>query len=140
MTEALAKEVSGVPKGQLIELVSKELESNPSIKAPDWVFQTKSGQHATRPIEDLRFWPKRLASLLLAVMHEPAGVSSLRTKYGGRRKHSVSRTHHKPAGGKIIRLGFQQLELAGFVKKDKKGRMITPKGESLVSKVASSVQ
>ncbi len=40
------------------------------------------------------------------------------------------------AGGKNIRLMLQQLEKAGFVKKEKVGRTLTPKGRSLLDKAS----
>lgn len=135
--ETPGKEVISVPAGRLVELVGREITGMPAIKAPPWVMQVKSGSHAERVIADPLFWQNRLASILVAVWREPIGVSRLRRKYGGKREHTVSRSHHRMAGGKIIRTGLQQLEAAGLVKKDKKGRVITPAGSAVLAKAAA---
>jgi small subunit ribosomal protein S19e len=135
--ETPGKEVISVPAGKLVELVGKEIASMSAIKAPAWIMQVKSGSHAERTISDPNFWQNRLGSILVAVWREPIGVSRLRRKYGGKREHTVSRSHHRMAGGKIIRTGLQQLEAAGLVKKEKKGRVITPAGMSVLAKAAA---
>ncbi len=128
------KELS-IPVNDAIKLLSEKLKQTPEIQPPDWVGTVKTGSHAERLPSEPDFWFKKCAALLLSVMRRPAGVRSLQHKYGGRKKHTVSRKHHRKAGGKTIRLAFQQLEKAGFVKKDKTGRAATPKGVALVDKL-----
>jgi len=49
-------------------------------------------------------------------------------------------SRHKRAGGKIVRTCLQQLEKAGLVKNVKgKGRVVTPKGQSLLEKTATEL-
>jgi len=119
-----------------IDLLAKKLESNEAIKAPGWVAVVKSGSHAERPPQDADFWFKRCASVLFTLYSHNVGVRRLQHKYGGRHAHVVSRSHHRPAGGKIIRVAMQQLEKAGLVKKEKAGRSISPAGRALVDRVA----
>ena len=69
----------------------------------------------------------------------PVGVSALRTKYGAKKAHVVSRHHHFRAGGSIITDALNSLEKAGLVKKGKKGREITPAGKSFLDKVANEM-
>jgi ribosomal protein S19E (S16A) len=49
----------------------------------------------------------------------------------------VHSPHHKPGGGKIIRVALQQLEKAGLAKKEKTGRVISPQGAALLDKAAA---
>ena len=111
------------------------------IQPPAWIGLVKSGSHAERVPSEPDFWFKKLAALLYSVSRRPAGVRAMQHKYGGRKSHIVSRSHHRKAGGKIIRLGFQQLEKAGFVSKSTKkgfeGRVITPKGVALLDKASA---
>ncbi len=118
----------------VIDSLAQKLGSLESIKAPEWLFFVKSGSHAQRPPQDPAFWSKRCASVLMELYSGVVGVRRLRHKYGGLRSHVVHRGHHKPAGGKIIRLAMQQLEKAGLAKKEKIGRSISPSGKSLVEK------
>ena len=49
--------------------------------------------------------------------------------------------HKKRGGAVIIRSSLQQLEKAGLVKKvEKKGRVMTPKGISLLDSLATEIQ
>ena len=122
----------------LIVRVAAELKKLEAIKTPAWVLGVKSGSHNERPVADEDFWFKRCASLLRTLyIHGNKGVRRLRNKYGGRQRHVVHSPHHKPAGGKIIRLALQQLEKAGLVKKEKTGRVIAPAGVALLDKAAS---
>jgi small subunit ribosomal protein S19e len=131
---------------KLIEKLSEELKKNENIKPPDWSKYVKTGVSTERPPLQDDWWFLRSAAVLRKVYaNGPVGVQRLRTAYGGRRKmpHGKKIHHHRKAGGKIIRLILQQLENAGYVKKvekPKKGRIITSKGQKLLSKVASGIK
>jgi len=123
----------------LITRTAAELKKIDSIKTPDWVLGVKTGSHNERPVANEDFWFVRCASLLRTLLvHGNKGVRRLRHKYGGRQRHVVHSPHHKPAGGKIIRVALQQLEKAGLVKKEKAGRVIAPAGVALLDKVAAN--
>ncbi len=131
---------------KLIEKLSEELKKNENIKPPDWSKYVKTGVSTERPPLQGDWWFLRSAAVLRKVYaNGPVGVQRLRTAYGGRRKmpHGKKIHHHRKAGGKIIRLILQQLENAGYVKKvekPKKGRIITSKGQKLLSKAASGIK
>jgi small subunit ribosomal protein S19e len=127
-----------VSAGALIKRVAQELKKNDAIKAPEWVVGVKSGSHNERPIANEDFWFERCAALLRSLrVHGNKGVRRLRHKYGGRQRHVVHSPHHKPGGGKIIRVALQQLEKAGLAKKEKTGRVISPQGAALLDKAAA---
>ena len=131
---------------KLIEKLSEELKKNDNIKPPDWSKYVKTGVSTERPPLQDDWWFFRSAAVLRKVyVNGPVGVQRLRTAFGGRRKmpHGKKIHHHRKAGGKIIRLILQQLENAGYVKKvekPKKGRVITSKGQKLLSKTASEIK
>ncbi len=124
----------------LVNKVSGLLEAQKLVTPPEWVQFVKSGSHAERVPQSPKFWFERCASILLTVDRRVVGVSRLRNKYGGRTSNTVSRSHHRKAGGKMIRVAFQQLEKAGFVeKKLKQGRTITPAGKALIAKAEKAL-
>ncbi len=131
--------VLDVSPNALIGRVADELKKKPEIQPPAWVLSVKSGSYRERVPQQDDFWFQRCASLLRTLyVQGNVGVQRLRRKYGGRTTHIVRRSHHRPAGGKIIRLALQQLEKAGFVAKDekKKGRILTSAGRSLLEKAS----
>ncbi len=127
-----------VPANDLIGKVAGLLKTMDTIKPPSWAGAVKLSSHNERVPEQPDFWYARCASLLrtMYVRAAPVGVERLRHKYGGRTSHIVARSHHRKAGGKNIRLMLQQLEKAGFVQKEKVGRILTSKGRSLLDKAS----
>lgn len=121
---------------QQIKKLAKLLESNEILKQPEWIMNVKSGSSRERLPQQDNFWYLRLASMLRTVyLKGPVGTNTLRVKYGKRTEHTVARSHHRRAGGKIIRLGLQKLEEAKLIAKDKnKGRIITPSGNAIIAK------
>ena len=120
-----------------IEKLSETLKS--LVKAPEWSLYVKTSASKERPPFETDWFYKRAASILVTVYRRgPIGVPKLRVKYGSKKR----RGHNPPmfclGSGKIIRNVLQQLEKADLVKDKKdgvhKGRVITPKGISLVDK------
>ena len=107
---------------------------------PEYMHFVKSGVSRERPPQDADFWYMRSASVLRQVyLNGPIGVSRLRVRYGSKKEHVVHRKHFMRAGGSIISDSLKALEDAGLVKKDQKGRTITPKGKSFLDKLSNSV-
>ncbi len=144
-----------VPANELIAKTAQTLKENYGnfIVPPAWVYLVKSGSHKERPPQEKDFWYKRCASVLYnSYSRGVIGVRKLRRKYGSRTQHIVRRSHHRQAGGKIIRLAMQQLEKAGLMKLEKlkvqkdpskimyAGRIITSQGRALLDKVSTQVK
>ncbi len=130
-----------VPVNDLIEDVAKELQSMDAIKAPEWATYAKTGMHKERPPIREDWWYVRCAAVLRSVRTRgPVGVQKLRTKYGGRKRRGHKPEHFYKGSGNVLRKALQQLESAELIKKGEKGvhkgRIITPKGISLMDKVA----
>ncbi len=127
-----------VDQQKLVEKLAVEIKG--SVEMPEWARFVKTGMSRERQPEQDDWYFQRSASLLRKIYTDgPVGVSKLRSYYGG-----LHRRGHKPArfakaGGKIIRTILQQLEGAGYVLKEKKGRSVTPKGQKLVDGAAKAV-
>jgi len=133
--------VKEVPSQQFVEKLEEELKKIEQIKPPKWMSFAKSGSHRERPPQQPDFWYIRAASLMRRLSVEGnIGVERLRTYYGGRRRRGHKPAISKIAGGSVIRKLLQQLEAAGLVAKDKKGRKLSPKGQKLVSSVAKGMK
>jgi small subunit ribosomal protein S19e len=133
-----------VDPNELIKKVSKELEGFNEIKAPEWAKFAKTGHSRERPPEDPNWWYTRFAAVLRSIYKlGPIGVSKLRTKYGGKKNRGVKPEHFYKGSGNILRKILQQGETAGLLKQTikgvHKGRILTPKGKSLLDRVALSI-
>ena len=122
---------------QVIKTASVDLKGK--MEMPQWAMFIKTGVSRERPPEDADWWFMRSASILRRIhIDGPVGVQKLRSYYGG-----LHRTGHKPShfargGGKVIRVILQDLEKAGYIKKEKKGRVITPEGQKFLAKAAKT--
>lgn len=136
--------VYDAPPKEIIDKVAEKLKSIPEIKPPMWVNYVKTGAHKERPPVEEDWWFIRAASVLRSV-HKlgPVGVSKLRTKYGGKKNRGMKPEKFYKGSGNILRKILQQLEKADLLKFVKtgihKGRVITPKGESLLDHAAMEI-
>ena len=138
------KSIYNVPQGELIEKTALKLKKIQSIKTPIWSEFVKTGAHKERAPTRDDWWHVRAAAILRTTYNlGPIGVSKLRSKYGGKKNRGVKPEKFYKGSGKIIRTILQQLEEAGLVKKAEKGihkgRIIAPKGISLLDKVAAQI-
>ena len=131
-----------VPSEKLIIAAASELEKIDEIKPPEWAAFAKTGVHKERPPTQDNWWYIRAAAVLRKVyINNSLGVSKLRKAYGGRKNLGHQPEHKRLASGAIIRKVLQQIEAAGFVKTKKgKGRVITPKGQSFMNKLARELR
>lgn len=132
-----------VPADRLIMELARYLKEKVSeVKPPEWTIYVKTGPHKEKIPENPEWWYLRCASILrkLYVQGKPVGIESLRTAYGGRKNYGVSPEHFIKGSGSIIRKALQQLEKAGLVSKvPTKGRTLSPKGRSLLDKLANKI-
>jgi small subunit ribosomal protein S19e len=129
-----------VPASDLIDAVAKELKKNDAMKPPEWMVYAKSGAHAERPPQDDDFWYIRGASILRKIyVRGTLGTERLRTEYGGKKNRGSKPEQHRKSSGSVIRKLLQQLEAAGYLKKEKVGRVISPTGQKLLDNTAYAV-
>lgn len=121
-----------VPAGMLIEEAAKDFKSR--VKKPAFADWAKTGPHRERAPNNLEWFFTRMASVLYRTYKEGnLGTGRLRVYYGGRKNRGVRPEKKVKASGKILRVCLQMLEKEGLVKKEKKGRVITGKGEKFLS-------
>ncbi len=131
-----------VSQQELVLKVAQELKNQ--IEMPEWAKFVKTGVHRETMPKNPDWWYIRAASIL-RVTHKlgPVGVSKLRTRYGGRKNRGMRPDAFREASGKIIRTILQQLEKAELIKQhtfaNRKGRIATPKGVSLMMNVAKQI-
>jgi len=136
--------IHDVNPGKLIEATAQKLKSLEELQPPEWASFVKTGSNKKRPPVQTNWWYVRSAAILRSVaLKGPIGVSKLRSKYGGKKNRGAKPERFKKGSGNIIRKSLRQLEKAELIKfqKDlaKKGRVITPKGLSLLNKSAAEV-
>ena len=135
---------SDVDPNAHIEAVAKKLQEITAIKPPVWGSYVKTGAHKERPPARSDWWYLRAAAVLRSVNRlGPIGVAKLRTKYGGKKNRGHQPDKPYRGSGNILRKVLQQLEKAQLVspsmKGIHKGRVIAPKGRSLLDKTAAEI-
>ncbi len=135
--------VKEVPADEFVRALAEYLKHEVrQVRPPEWALFAKTGPHKEKVPEDPDWWYIRAASIMrkLYIAGRPIGIERLRTVYGGLKDRGSAPPHFCKAGGSHIRKILQQLERAGLVmKKDKKGRVLTPKGYSIMDKIAKEV-
>ena len=136
MTHILA-----VNPSELNKKVAEELKKQKLVHPTSWSQFVKTGHHKQRLPDDMEWWYIRSAAVLRSVAKlGPVGTEKLRTKYGGRKRRGYQPEHFYKASGSIIRKILQQLEKSELIKQVQKGvhkgRVLTPKGTSLLDKIA----
>lgn len=133
--------VYDVPPEKLIAKTAAQLKQIDTIKVPEWAEFAKTGRHTERaPIQE-DWWFTRSASVLRKVYTKgPIGTSRLAAEYGGFADRGSKPNRAVKGSRAIARRCLIQLEQSGLIAKDKKnGRVITPKGQALLDKVAKQV-
>jgi len=129
-----------VPADILIAKLAEILKSE-NIGKPEWATFVKTGSHAQRPPHEKDWWYTRCASVLRKIyLHGPVGINDLRAEYGGSKAVGYAFSHHRDAGGAIIRNAIHELEKLGYVEKVAgKGRVISHQGMKKLDRLASDI-
>ena len=129
-----------IPANNFIDRLSEQLKKEKKIEPPGWSAFVKTGAHTEKIPQNKDWWYARCSSILRKVyIHGPIGVSDLRSEYGGNKQAGYNLAHHKDAGGAIIRKALQQLEVAGYVVKKGKGRLVSDEGMKKIDKLATEI-
>lgn len=133
--------VYDIPADKLIENVAQRLKEENKVELPDWGTQVKTGMNKELSPVDSDWWYTRCASIIRRIYIDgPVGVSRLRSFYGGKHRKGAVTPAHVKGSGSIVREALQQLEKSGLVKSMKKGRVISPQGQSLLDNAAHDVK
>lgn len=127
-----------------IEALAAELQSMDGISEPEWAAYVKTSHGKQRPPAQDNWWYLRSAAVLRKVaLRGPIGTEKLRTLYGTRKNRGMAPEIFAKGSGSVLRKALQQLEAEGLIAKydgPRKGRIVTPKGISLMTKVAKQVE
>ena len=128
----------------LVERAAEELKKDATFKAPVWAKFVKTGMSRERSPMQNDWWHIRQASVMRKIfILGPIGTSKLRRKYGGRKNEGMAPERFHISAGNHLRKMLQQLEKAGFAKQTQKGihkgRVLTPKGQAFLEKIASDL-
>jgi len=130
-----------IPTELLIPKVAEELKKRKEIQPPVWAAFAKAGVHQQMPPEDPDWWFIRAASVLRRLYIDgPVGVQRMRTAYGGKRDRGSSPFQFRKGGGSSLRKILQQLEAAGLVAKEKRGRSLSVAGRAFLDGVAHGLR
>ena len=135
--------VYDIPADDFIKRVAEYLKENRTeVTPPQWSAFVKTGSHVERLPQTPDWWYTRSASILRKIYVEgPIGIGRLKKEYGGRLGKGTIGEHKRSGGGEIVRDALQQLEKAGLVKTvEKRGRMVTESGRTLLDSLASEVK
>ena len=133
--------VYDVPPQKLIDMTADRLREFPEITPPEWAADVKTGTHVeTQPVQE-NWWQVRTAAVLRKVyLYGPIGTERLAGEFGGAKDRKVKPYKAVKGSRSVIRHSLRQLESAGLIEADKnKGRVITPKGQSLLDNIAREV-
>jgi small subunit ribosomal protein S19e len=133
-----------VNPNELINKAAEELKKQKLVEPTEWSKFVKTGHHNQRLPDNNEWWYYRSAAILRSVAKlGPVGTQKLRTKYGGKKNRGHKPEKFYPASGAIIRNVLQQLEKSELIKQVEKGahkgRVLTPKGDSLLNKIAVQI-
>lgn len=132
--------VYDVPADILITRLAQILKSE-NIAKPEWTNFVKTGSHVQRPPHEKDWWYTRCASVFRKIyLHGPIGIKDLRSEYGGSKAVGYAFSHHRDAGGAIIRHAIHELEKLGYVEKVAgKGRVVSHQGMKKLDRLASEI-
>src|SRR3990167_10669987 len=107
-------------QGKLVTKMSVQLKEH--VEMNEWEKFVKTGMSRERQPEQADWYYLRSASVLRKIYNDgPVGVEKLRSYYGGLHRRGHKPAHFAKGGGKILPAILQQLESAGYVRKEKKG-------------------
>jgi small subunit ribosomal protein S19e len=124
----------------LIAAVAVKLKKHPGVEPPKDAQFWKTAWFKEMPPTQPDFWYIRAASILRKLYRGTIGVNRLKKEYGGRTPAREHLQHTAWGAGAIIRRILQQLEKSGLVVNvEKKGRMLTKAGRSILDKTATEL-
>ena len=131
-----------VPGEHLVGALADSLKSVDAIQPPEWSDFVKTSVHKEQSPSQPDRWYFRTASVLRKIgVKGPIGTERLARHYSGTRDRGSKPNRSSNGSRKVLRLIMQQLEIAGFVEKSKKGgRGLTSKGQSVLDNTAFDVK
>jgi small subunit ribosomal protein S19e len=133
--------VYDVPPEPFINKLAERLKTEAKIKPPEWADHVKTGVHKEKAPSQDNWWYLRVAAVFRKIyILGPIGVSRLSSEFGGRADKGSKPYKARKGSRAIIRKALKQLEEQDYVLNEKgRGRIISPRGRSLLDNVSHEV-
>jgi len=133
--------VYDVPAEPLITRLAAELRANPALAPPEWAVFVKTGTHREKGPTSPAWWHTRTAAILRRVyLNGPIGTDRLAAWFGGKTDRGSKPFRAASGSRAIARTAVKQLEAANLLQRAKnRGRVVTPKGRSLLDNLSHQV-
>lgn len=130
-----------VPANLLITRVAEHLKKEGKVSPPEWSIYVKTGVHKQKSPTNPDWWYERVAAILRKVyVKGPIGSSRLAAEFGGKVDRGVKPYRARKGSRSIARHSLKQLEEAGYLQKqNRKGRVISPSGRSMLDKLSKEI-
>jgi len=130
-----------VPAEHLIEKVAAQFKKEAKVQPPEWSAFAKTGVHKEKSPAQDDWWYTRLAAVLRKVYTDgPIGTERLAALFGGKKDRGAKPSKARAGSGAVARHCLKQLEELGYVSVlEKKGRIISPAGQSLLDNASHDI-
>jgi small subunit ribosomal protein S19e len=133
--------VYDVPAEKLIAKVAEHFRKEGKVNPPDWSAYVKTGVHKEKSPAMDDWWFSRLAAVLRKVyLKGPIGSERLAALFGGKEDRGSKPYKARSGSRAIARTCLKQLEELGYVSViEKRGRVISPAGQSLMDNFSHEI-
>lgn len=130
-----------VPAERLIDTVAAQFKKEGKVEPPDWSVFAKTGVHKEKSPAQDDWWYTRLAAVLMKVYTDgPIGSERMAALFGGKKDRGAKPSKARAGSRAIARHCLKQLEELGYVSVvEKKGRVISPAGQSLLDNTSHDI-
>jgi small subunit ribosomal protein S19e len=130
-----------VPAERLISKVAEQFKKENKVQPPDWSAFAKTGVHKEKSPAQDDWWYTRLAAVLRRVYTDgPIGTERLAALFGGKEDRGSKPSKARAGSRAVARQCLKQLEELGYVSvKEKKGRVVSPAGQSLLDNTSHDI-
>jgi len=130
-----------VPAEHLIEKVAAQFKREGKVEPPEWSAFAKTGVHKEKSPAQDDWWYTRMAAVLRKVyLDGPIGTERLAALFGGKEDKGSKPSKAKAGSRAVARRCLKQLEELGYVSVvEKKGRIISPAGQSLLDNASHDI-
>ncbi|MFQ6107585.1 MAG: 30S ribosomal protein S19e [Thermoplasmata archaeon] len=130
-----------VPADRLIANVAEHLKKEGKVEPPEWSGFAKTGVHKEKSPAQDDWWYTRLAAVMRKVyLNGPIGSERLAALFGGKEDRGSKPYKARSGSRAIARACLKQLEELGYVSViERKGRVISPAGQSLLDNASHEI-
>ncbi|MCK4367114.1 MAG: 30S ribosomal protein S19e [Thermoplasmata archaeon] len=130
-----------VPAERLIDIIATQFKRESKVQPPEWSAFAKTGVHKEKSPAQDDWWYTRLAAVLRKVYTDgPIGSERMAALFGGKEDRGVKPSKARAGSRAVARHCLKQLEELGYVSVvEKKGRRISPAGQSLLDNASHDI-